>query len=93
MSRHFKPHNKLFGTIPTSFLGIIFFQKKNRKKKTRKTVKEEKVKTYKYIISKPKYANILYKSRVENLRRKKNQRNLFKFVSDNCVYIYNKIFK
>lgn len=46
MSRHFKPHNKLFGTILTSFLGINVFNKI-----VRKTAKEEKVKTYKYIIS------------------------------------------
>lgn len=28
----------------------------------------------------------MYKSRVENLQNIQNQRNLFKFVSDNCVY-------
>lgn len=52
MSRHFKPHNKLFGTIPNLLFGYKCFQKnKNKINKGRKTAKEEKVKTYKYIIS------------------------------------------
>lgn len=78
MSRHFKPHNKLFGTIPNLLFGYKCFQKERRKKenKGRKTAKEEKVKTYKYIISNRNMQ--IYKSRVENLR---NIRKSKKFIS------------